>query len=181
MNACPVGALASLALLCGCPSPSASAPDGSSAAAAATAPSPADAAAPTHEWKLLEKLDAKIEVPAGARVDDTSSEGRPPSYSLYDSAGFFSATLRECPPGEGAGLEAARQARPLAKPTREEQSADGWLLQWELQRPGDPTRVDFGVDSVRKVQGRQVRCFRTVASAEASAAVARACLSLAPR
>lgn len=179
MNACPVGALACLALLCGCPSPSASAP--APDAAAAASPAPADAAAPTHEWKLLEKLDAKIEVPAGASLDDTSSEGRPPSYSLYDSTGFFSATLRESPPGEGAGLEAAREARSGAKLTREEQSADGWLLQWEMQRPGDPTRVDFGVDSLRKVSGRSVRCFRVLSSAPAAAAAARACLSLAPR
>ncbi|HEY3446530.1 MAG TPA: hypothetical protein VGK67_09195 [Myxococcales bacterium] len=143
---------------------------------------PADAGAASHERKVLERLGVTIEVPAGCTVDDTSSAGRPPSYSLYDTAGFFSVMVREARPEEPKELGAAKKALPAATITREEEIAGGgWRLEWEAQRPGAPSRTDFGVDVLRTVGGRPVRCSRTLASEQAAAAVVKACLTLAAK
>ena len=140
-------------------------------AAPAPAPSP-------FSWKILEKLGAKIEVPTGCALDDTSAEGRPPvSYSLYDQTGAFSLTVRGTTERDPPTLEAMKQSLRSQKFTREEALADGgWALEWEAA--GGPL---FGVAFLRKVGGLEVRCARTLDKKADADAVSRACQSLAAK
>ncbi|MGC4121495.1 MAG: hypothetical protein QM765_44355 [Myxococcales bacterium] len=181
-----VGLLASVALLGSCAQRSATNLDAGVSGPTETSVVPAppkapagellEPSAPGHEWKLLEPLDARIELPAGCSVDDTTSEGRPPSFSLYDSTGVFSLMVRVARPEEPATLDAARASVGTGKILREEKNEDGgWLLQWQ------GSASEFGLDSLRRVAGVPVRCFRTLRAREASDAAARACLSLSPR
>lgn len=147
------------------------------------APAPdAGGGSPGWEWRTLGKLGARIEVPAGCAVDDTSSEapGAPQaSYSLYDASGSFSVMVRTATERDAASLEARKAELGWVSFTEEAAEAGGWRLRWEVPAARNQGKGAWGVDALVIVGGKSVRCGRSLASREAADAVDRTCRSLA--
>lgn len=146
-----------------------------SAAGSAKAPAPAALA-----WKTLDKLGAKIEVPADVEVMDTSADA--PGVSIFTPKGDLSidvvvTTDVYASTFEAAQAEIKKDPNAFKKFTVEKKNADGWQLEFELESMIDKTPL-YGVQVRKKIGDKSIQCSRNVKTEDERARVAKACASL---
>jgi hypothetical protein len=188
-------AATALLLLAACdekkaPEPVAAPATNSAAPAPAAKPTePAAAPAPAAgalAWKNLDKLGAKVEVPADATVEDTSSDGPPkppPSYSVYNNSGDFNLMISGTSDLDPETIDAmkkqlAMDPNKVKKYTKEEKGKDSWVLEWEADSMMEPGKTLYGVNVKRTVAGKGISCARNVDKKDAADAISKACRSI---
>jgi len=151
---------------------------------AVAAPAPvaaAPAAAPS--WVVLEKLGAKIEMPAGAKAEDTSADAANYSVAPEDySYTVMVNTVTEAYPStyEAAVDETKKMTNGFKSFTKNEKTADGWVFKFEGESMMDKSPI-YGATVRKKVGGKAIECTRNESSKAARDAVMKACLSLAAK
>lgn len=132
------------------------------------------------EFKNLDKLGAKIEVPEGTQVMDTSADA--PGVSMFDDSGDFSLDVNVTTEMYASDANAAKEQikkdpNTFKKFTVEKVTADGWHLEFELESMIDKKPL-FGVQVRKKLGDKQLECSRNQPSEAARAVAAKACDSL---
>ncbi len=150
------------------------------AAAVVEAPKPPPAAA---SWVVLEKLGAKIEMPAGAKAEDTSADA--PNYSVAPEDYSFTvmvSTVTEAYPStyEAAVDEVKKMTNGFKAFTKNEKTADGWVFEFEGESMMDKSPL-YGVVVRKKLGEKSIECSRNESSKAARDSVEKACLSLAAK
>jgi hypothetical protein len=145
---------------------------------AAEAPKPA---APAEGWVVLEKMGMKIEMPPGSRAEDTSADA--PNYSVAPEDYAYTVMVSTVTPAYASTYEAAvaevkKHTNGFKAFSKNEKTADGWVLEFEGASLVDKEPL-FGVVVRKKVGETSVECARNEHSVAARDAVARACVSLA--
>lgn len=146
-----------------------------STAASGKAPAPAALA-----WKTLDKLGAKIEVPADVEVMDASADA--PGVSIVTPKGDLSIDVVVTTDVYASTLEAAqaeikKDPNAFKKFTVEKKTDDGWHLEFELESMIDKTPL-YGVQVRKKIGDKSIQCSRNVKTEDERAKVAKACGSL---
>lgn len=152
------------------------------AAAPAEAPKPAPAPA-AASWVVLEKLGAKIEMPAGAKAEDTSADAANYSVSPEDfSYTVMVSTVTEAYPStyEAAVEEVKKMTNGFKAFTKNEKTADGWVFEFEGESMMDKSPL-YGAVVRKKVGDKSIECSRNESSKASRDAVMKACLSLAAK
>lgn len=131
-------------------------------------------------FKNLDKLGAKIEVPADAEIMDSSGDA--PAVSIFTPAGDLSidvlvTTEVYASTFEAAQTEIKKDPNPFKKFTAEKKTADGWNLEFELESMIDKTPL-YGVQVRKKIGDKSIQCSRNVNTEAERAKVAKACASL---
>jgi hypothetical protein len=150
--------------------------------ASSAAVSPESAAAPAAlAWKAVGGLGLEAEVPAGANIVDKSK-----------GAGYATATIWASPPVfvQGAGDmsdlkptiektkdQLARDPNKMRSVTREEKTADGWILEVEREAMIDKTTL-YGVSIRRTISGKPWNCGTNARTKAELAKVVTICQSL---
>lgn len=139
------------------------------------APAPAALA-----FKTLDKLGAKIEVPADAEVMDTSADA--PGVSIFTPKGDLSIDVVVTTDVYASTIEAAqseikKDPNAFKKFTVEKKTDDGWHLEFELESMIDKTPL-YGVQIRKKIGDKSIQCSRNVKTDAERANVAKACASL---
>jgi hypothetical protein len=147
---------------------------GSSAAPTKTA------AAAALAFKNLDKLGAKIEVPADAEITDASADA--PAVSIFTPAGDLSIDVVVTTEVYASSIDAAKEEikkdpNPFKKFTVENKTADGWHLEFELESMMDKTPL-YGVQIRKKIGDKSIQCSRNVKTEAERAKVSKACASL---
>lgn len=150
-------------------------------AAVVEAPKPPPAAA--SSWVVLEKLGAKIEMPAGAKAEETSADAA--NYSVAPDDYSFTvmvSTVTEAYPStyEAAIDEVKKLTNGFKAFTKNEKTADGWVFEFEGESMMDKSPL-YGVVVRKKVGEKSVECSRNESSKAARDSVEKACLSLAAK
>lgn len=153
------------------------------AAAPAPAAAPAAAPAPASSWVVLEKLGAKIEMPAGAKAEDTSADA--PNYSVAPEDFSYTvmvSTVTEAYPStyEAAVDEVKKMTNGFKAFTKNEKTADGWVFEFEGESMMDKSPL-YGATVRKTIGGKAIECTRNESSKAARDAVMKACLSLAAK
>lgn len=183
-----LSSLVAASLIVGCKKDAAEAkpaeakPAEAAAAPAAPAPAAAPAAAATS-WVVLEKLGAKIEMPAGAKAEDTSADAA--NYSVAPEDYSFTVmvnTVTDAYPStyEGAVDEVKKLTNGFKAFTKNEKTANGWVFEFEGESMMDKSPL-YGATVRTKVGGKDIECTRNESSKAARDAVMKACLSLAAK
>lgn len=111
-------------------------------------PSAAKTAAPAAlAFKNLDKLGAKIEVPADAEMMDASADA--PGVSIFTPAGDLSIDVNVTTEVYASSIDAAKKEiekdpNKFKKFTAENKTADGWHLEFELESMMDKTPLYGG-------------------------------------
>jgi hypothetical protein len=151
---------------------------------AVAAPAPAAAApAAAPSWVVLEKLGAKIEMPAGAKAEDTSADAANYSVAPEDySYNVMVNTVTDAYPStyEAAVDETKKMTNGFKAFTKNEKTADGWVFEFEGESMMDKSPI-YGATVRKKVGGKAIECTRNESSKAARDAVMKACLSLAAK
>ncbi|MDP1917504.1 MAG: hypothetical protein Q8L14_14785 [Myxococcales bacterium] len=150
-------------------------------AAVVEAPKPPPPAAAS--WVVLEKLGAKIEMPAGAKAEDTSADAA--NYSVAPEDYSFTvmvSTVTEAYPStyEAAVDEVKKMTNGFKAFTKNEKTADGWVLEFEGESMMDKSPL-YGVVVRKKLGEKSIECSRNESSKAARDSVEKACLSLAAK
>lgn len=150
-------------------------------AAVVEAPKPPPAAA--SSWVVLEKLGAKIEMPAGAKAEETSADAA--NYSVAPDDYSFTvmvSTVTEAYPStyEAAIDEVKKLTNGFKAFTKNEKTADGWVFEFEGESMMDKSPL-YGVVVRKKLGEKSVECSRNESSKAARDSVEKACLSLAAK
>ncbi|MFO0615747.1 MAG: hypothetical protein U0414_24345 [Polyangiaceae bacterium] len=132
------------------------------------------------EFKNLDKLGAKIEVPADTQITDASADA--PAVALFDGSGEFSVDVAVTTEMYASDANAAKEQvkkdpNTFKKFTVEKVTADGWHLEFELESMMDKKPL-YGVQVRKKIGDKQLECSRNVPSEAGRAAAAKACDSL---
>lgn len=181
-----IAAVVASSFLVGCKkdAPAADAPKAAAPAAeapkAVEAPKPA-AAAPS--WVVLEKLNAKIEMPAGSKAEDSSADATNYSVAPEDySYTVMVNTVTDAYPStyEGAVDEVKKMTNGFKAFTKNEKTADGWVFEFEGESMMDKSPL-YGAVVRKKVGATVIECSRNESSKAARDAVMKACLSLAAK
>lgn len=148
----------------------------------AEAPKAAPAAA-AASWVVLEKLGAKIEMPAGAKAEDTSADAA--NYSVAPDDYSFTvmvSTVTEAYPStyEAAVEEVKKMTNGFKAFSKNEKTADGWVFEFEGESMMDKAPL-YGVVVRKKIGAKSIECARNESSKAARDSVEKACLSLAAK
>lgn len=165
----------SLALTAGCKNEKGGgAEQGGAAASTDTAAKPAEPAGP----QKLSPLPVQMDVPAGAQISDTSADAPAVSISATDcSINVSTTTDAYASDIEGAKKEIQKDPNPFQKFTKEEKTATGWHLEYELQAMGEKAAL-YGVQVRTKIGDKEYECGRNSRSAAERDCVAKACATL---
>jgi hypothetical protein len=147
---------------------------GSAGKGAATATAPA---APTAT--PLAPLGLQIDVPAGAKVEDTSADA--PAVSIHaDGCSLMVSTATDVYASnfEAAKKEVEKEVNPFKQFTVEKQTESGWHLEYELTDSIDKSTIVYGVKVRTTIGDKQFECGINVRNAAERDCVARACLTL---
>lgn len=141
------------------------------------------AAAPAAlTFKKLGSLPLEAEVPADANIDDSTKGAGFPSVTIYASPTTFvfgEGDMSDLKPTlEETKAQLAKDPNKLKSFTREEQIADGWILELTRGALAEPGRELFGVSVRRKLAGTAWDCGTNGASKEEQARARALCLSL---
>lgn len=155
------------------------APKPAAPAAVAEAPKPPPAAS----WVVLEKLGAKIEMPAGAKAEDTSADAA--NYSVAPEDYSFTvmvSTVTEAYPStyDAAVEEVKKMTNGFKAFSKNEKTADGWVFEFEGESMMDKSPL-YGVVVRKKLGDKSIECSRNESSKAARDSVEKACLSLAAK
>jgi hypothetical protein len=169
--------LSSFVLGCKKDTPAAPAAEAPKAAPAAEAPKAAPAAS---AWLNLDKLGAKIEVPAGSKAEDTSADA--PAYSISPADFGFTVMVSTVTDAYASTYEAAvdevkKSTNGFKAFSKNEKTADGWVLEFEGESMMDKAPL-YGVVVRKKVGDKSFECARNEPSKAARDSVAKACASL---
>lgn len=132
---------------------------------ASSAAKPADdpGAAPAKlVFKPLGSLGIEAEVPDDAKIDDKSQTAGFPSVTIWSHPTNFVSGAGEDAPLAAQSFDRAEKEikddpNPFQKFTKEEKTADGWKLEYELQSMMDKTPV-YGYTVRLKVGGKPFDC-----------------------
>jgi hypothetical protein len=142
---------------------------------------PAKTAAPAAlAFKNLDKLGAKIEVPADVQTMDASGDA--PGVSIFTPSGDLSLDVKVTTEVyassiEGAKKEIEKDPNKFKKFTVENKTADGWHLEFELESMMDKTPL-YGVQVRKKIGDKSLQCSRNVKTEAERAMISKACTSL---
>jgi hypothetical protein len=157
------------------------APGDKPAAGAMAADKPAAAAL---AFKKLGSLPLEAEVPADANIDDTSKGAGYPSVSIYASPTTFVSGAGDMsdlkPTIEATKAQLGKDPNKLKAFTREEKTADGWILELTREAMVEPGKELFGVSVRRTLGGAPWDCGTNAASKDEQAKAEKLCLSLRP-
>lgn len=133
------------------------------------------------EFKNLDKLGVKIEVPSDTQMMDASADA--PGVSMFNNAGDFSLDVNVTTDAYASDANAAKEQikkdpNTFKKFTVEKVTADGWHLEFELESMIDKKPL-YGVQVRKKVGDKELECARNQPSEAARAVAAKACDSLA--
>lgn len=140
------------------------------------------AAAPAEEftWKPVGGLGIEAEVPADANIDDNTEGAGFPTATIWASPTTFVRGDGELSPlkdMEGTKAEVQKDPNPFKKFTKEEETEDGWHLEFELASMMDEAPI-YGVKIRRSIDGNSFDCGSNTRSAEERAKVIKICTSL---
>jgi hypothetical protein len=174
-------ALALAASLFGCKKHDAATGDKAAAADKATAGDKAAAPA-ALAFKKLGSLPLEAEVPADANIDDSTKGAGFPSVSIYASPTTFVSGAGDMsdlkPTIEETKTQLGKDPNKLKAYTKEEKTADGWILELTRGAMGEPDRELFGVSVRRNIAGAAWDCGTNGASKAEQAKAEKLCLSL---
>ncbi|HTE56831.1 MAG TPA: hypothetical protein VK698_38520 [Kofleriaceae bacterium] len=152
---------------------------GGGATATATDTAAAKPAEPAGPQKLT-PLPIQMDVPAGATISDTSADAPAVSVSANDCSIKVSTTTDAYASDvEGAKKEIQKDPNPFQKFTREDKTATGWHLEYELQAMGEKAAL-YGVQVRTKIGDKEYECGTNSRSAAERDCVAKACATLKP-
>jgi len=127
---------------------------------------------------VLEKLGAKIEMPAGAKAEDTSADAANCSVAPDDSSfTVMVSTVTEAYPSTSEAAEVKKMTNGFKAFSKTEKTADGWVFEFEGESMMDKAPL-YGV-MVRKKIGIEVDRVRAQRVEQSS--VEKACLSRAAK
>lgn len=153
------------------------------AAAPVEAPKPAAPAPVASASVVLEKLNAKIDMPAGSKAEDTSADAANYSVSPEDySFTVMVSTVTEAYPStyEAAVDEVKKMTNGFKAFTKNEKTADGWIFEFEGESSMDKAPI-YGAVVRKKIGDKSFECARNESSKAARDSVMKACLSLAAK
>jgi hypothetical protein len=150
-----------------------SAPKASEGAGSAA---PATPAAPTPT--ALGPLGLQMDVPAGAKVEDTSVDAPAVTVEAAGCKVMVSTTTEAYADNfDAAKREVQKDPNPFKQFSKEEQGQGGWHLEYELASMLDKTPL-YGVQIRRTFGDKQIECGINVPTTAERDCAARACLSL---
>jgi hypothetical protein len=147
-----------------------------------TAAKSADPAAPAKlVYKPLGGLGLEAQVPDDATINDDSKTAGFPSVTVYaqpttfvNGAGEDSMSPQTF---EAAKKEIQKDPNPFKRFTKEETTADGWKLEYELESMGDKAPI-YGYKVRFKVEGKPFECGSNNRSSAERDAVIKLCSSI---
>ena len=149
-------------------------PGGQAASSGGAAAKPAEPAGP----QKLTPLPIQMDLPAGATVADTSVDAPAVSVSANDCSTSVSTTTDAYASDiDRARKEIQKDPNPFQKFTKEEKTATGWHLEYELQSAMDKVAL-YGVQVRTKIGDKEYECGTNSRSAAERDCVARACATL---
>ena len=144
------------------------------------------AAAPAAKlaFKKLGSLPLEAEVPDDANIDDTSKGAGYPSVSIYASPTTFvqgAGDMSDLKPTiEATKTQLGKDPNKLKAFTKEEKTADGWILELTREAMSEPGRELYGVSVRRTLAGAPWDCGTNASSKDELAKAEKLCLSLRP-
>lgn len=167
----------SLALSAGCKNDKeGAAGQGGPTSSGGAAVKPAEPAGP----QKLTPLPIQMDVPAGAQISDTSVDAPAVSVAANECSTSVSTTTEAYASDiEAAKRQLQKDPNPFQKFTKEEKTATGWHLEYELQSAMDKAAL-YGVQIRTKIGDKEYECGTNSRSAAERDCVARACATLRP-
>ena len=139
-------------------------------------------AAAALAFKKLGSLPLEAEVPADANIDDSTKGAGFPSVTIYASPTTFVSGAGDMsdlkPTIEATKAQLEKDPNKLKAYTKEEKTADGWVLELTRGAMGEPNRELFGVSVRRTIAGAPWDCGTNGASKDEQAKAEKLCLSL---
>ena len=140
------------------------------------------AAAPAKlVYKALGGLGLEAQVPEDANIEDSTKSAGFPSVSIYaqpttfvNGAGEDSMSPQTF---EAAKKEVQKDANPFKRFTKEETTADGWKLEYELESMIDKAPI-YGYKVRFKVDGKPFECGSNGRSTAERDAIVKLCTSI---
>jgi hypothetical protein len=131
-------------------------------------------------FKNLDKLGAKMELPADATVSDSSGDA--PGVSIFNNKGDFTVDVNVTTAAHPSTFAAAKKdvekdPNKFQKFTVEKETPDGWHLEYELESMIDKKPL-YGVQIRKKIGDKSIQCGRNVREEAGRASAAKACTSL---
>jgi hypothetical protein len=142
-----------------------------------------DQAAPTAkpQWMKLGALGIEAEVPADATVDDNTSGAGFPAATIWTTPTTFVFGGGDLSPVkadlDGAKAEIQKDPNPFKSFTKEEKTATGWRLEYELESMIDKKPV-YGVQIRTTIDGVPYDCGSNTGSTAERDNVIKICSSL---
>jgi hypothetical protein len=137
------------------------------------------AAAPAKlAYKKLGTLPLEAEVPDGANIDDTTKGAGYPSATVYASPTTFingAGDMSDQKPTIEATKEHLVKQEKSLKDTRQDKTADGWIIEMTGESMGSPT---IAVSVRRTIDGKPWDCSSNVNNKEEVAKLEKLCQSL---
>lgn len=132
------------------------------------------------EFKNLDKLGAKIEVPSDTQMMGASADA--PAVSMFNDSGDFSLDVHVTTEMYASDVNAAKEEikkdpNTFKKFTVEKVTADGWHLEFELESMIDKKPL-YGVQVRKKIGDKQLECARNQPLEASRGIAAKACDSL---
>jgi hypothetical protein len=142
-----------------------------------------DKAAPAAlAFKKLGSLPLEAEVPADANIDDSTQGAGFPSVTIYASPTTFvfgTGDMSDLKPTlEETKAQLGKDPNKLKAFTKEEQIADGWIVELTREALAEPGKELFGVSVRRNIAGAAWDCGTNGMNAEEQARAKKLCLSL---
>ena len=158
--------------------------EGDASGGAATGDKTAEpAAAPAKlKYQKLGSLPLEAEVPEGANIDDTSKGAGFPSVTIYaDPTTFVSGAgdMSDLKPTiEDTKTRLGKDPNKLKTFTREEKTADGWILELTREAMIEPGKELYGVSVRKTINGAPFDCGTNGKSKEEQQKAEKLCMSL---
>jgi hypothetical protein len=142
------------------------------------------AAAPPAKlaFKKLGSLPLEAEVPDDANIEDTSKGAGYPSVAVYASPTTFVSGTGDMsdvkPTIEETKAQLGKDPNKLKTFTKEDKTADGWVLELTRDSMVEPGKELYGVSVRRNIGGAAWDCGTNAASKDEQAKAEKLCLSL---
>ena len=133
-------------------------------------------------YKKLGTLPLEAEMPASARIDDTSQSAGFPTATIYTSPTIFVAGAGDLSDVratlDATKVELARDPNQLKAITREQTTDDGWILELTRASLSEPGKELYSVSVRRTIDGAAWDCGSTAGSPDERGDAEGLCLSL---
>lgn len=145
-------------------------------------PGAAAEAAKPLAFKKLGSLPLEAEVPADADINDTTQGAGFPSVTIYASPTTFvfgGGDMSDLKPTiEDTKTKLGKDPNKLKTFTKEEKTADGWILELSRESMAEPGKELFGISVRRTIDGKPYDCTTNAQTADQRAKAERLCVSL---